>query len=168
MVSGGIRAASDCLAGDTERDAEAGRRVTTSAPNSPWTPERVEQLVALNAEGYSSSVIGAYLGLSRNAVIGRIHRMGIGRGKPVIVKAREPRDGKPMQSATVLRFRPRPDGYKERAAEIVPLGLDLIDLEPDQCRFPYGDGPFTFCGHKKQEGSSYCPDHFALTWKESR
>lgn len=44
-----------------------------------------------------------------------------------------------------------------------PLHLNLADLEYGQCRFPFGDGPFTFCGCQTYEDSPYCAEHHALT-----
>ena len=40
-----------------------------------------------------------------------------------------------------------------------PLHLSLLDLERGQCRWPFGDGPITFCGHVVRSKSSYCPHH---------
>jgi GcrA cell cycle regulator len=47
--------------------------------------------------------------------------------------------------------------------EIVPLNLSLLDLEPGNCRWPFGNGPFLFCGHPSMEGSKYCTPHFYLS-----
>lgn len=154
--------------------ARADLEVSKFAPNSPWNKQKVEQLLKLAEEGLSCSVIGSLLGVTRNSVIGRLHRMGLTRPRPEVRLARAggPRtsDGRPRRdgTATILRWRPRPDKFKERAAAIVPLNIELQDLDTLHCRFPYGDSPFTFCGHKKMEGSSYCPDHFALTWAPPR
>lgn len=46
----------------------------------------------------------------------------------------------------------------------VPLMIGLMDLTDTTCRYPIGDGPFVFCGHEKQAGSSYCPGHHALCY----
>jgi GcrA cell cycle regulator len=50
---------------------------------------------------------------------------------------------------------------------ITPRHLALVDLEAGDCRYPYGGDaegePITFCGHPRQEGSSYCLAHFNLT-----
>ena len=50
---------------------------------------------------------------------------------------------------------------------ITPRHLALVDLEAGDCRYPYGGDaegePITFCGHQRQEGSSYCLAHFNLT-----
>lgn len=50
-----------------------------------------------------------------------------------------------------------------RLADVQPLHLDLFDLKHGQCRYPYGDGPFTFCGCPAADGSSYCAAHHQLT-----
>ena len=50
-----------------------------------------------------------------------------------------------------------------RCAEIVPRGLTLLELEAEDCRYPYGESDFTFCGHPKVDGFSYCQPHANLT-----
>jgi hypothetical protein len=37
--------------------------------------------------------------------------------------------------------------------------VKLFDLAPTACRWPYGDGPFTFCGHRHVQGQPYCAYH---------
>lgn len=59
----------------------------------------------------------------------------------------------------------QPIAYQIRCAEVLPRHLSLLELEPDDCRYPYGEGPITFCGRAKRENSSYCPAHFDLTRK---
>lgn len=44
-------------------------------------------------------------------------------------------------------------------SDMKPRHLKLEALEPNDCRWPFGDGPFTFCGHPKAFGSSYCEHH---------
>lgn len=44
-----------------------------------------------------------------------------------------------------------------------PLHLSLLDLKQGQCRFPFGDRPFTFCGCAALEDKTYCEAHYALT-----
>jgi GcrA cell cycle regulator len=53
-------------------------------------------------------------------------------------------------------------------AEIFPAEKTLRDLEPNDCRYPYGDRIITFCGQPKQEGSSYCPYHHELCYVPPR
>ncbi|HXL32286.1 MAG TPA: GcrA family cell cycle regulator [Bradyrhizobium sp.] len=56
---------------------------------------------------------------------------------------------------------------KLRCVRIDPRYLSLVDLEPGDCRFPYGGDKegetITFCGHPRRQGTSYCAAHFYLT-----
>lgn len=130
-----------------------------------WPQERVDQLLKLISEGYSAGVIGQQLGLTRNAVIGKAHRLGLvvgGSKEPGKTKKRVARPRVPSQKPQ--RFR-TVDAWQAalRAADVVPLHLSLFDIERGQCRYPFGDGPFTFCGCKTLEGSSYCDPHHQLS-----
>ena len=50
-----------------------------------------------------------------------------------------------------------------RCVEIAPRNLTILELEPNDCRYPYGEQVITFCGHPKESGSSYCFPHQRLT-----
>ena len=56
---------------------------------------------------------------------------------------------------------------KLRCVEIEPRHLTVIELEFDDCRYPYGgdeeNEAITFCGHPRRAGSSYCAPHFQLS-----
>src|SRR5436309_13039421 len=70
-----------------------------------WTDERVEMLKKLWADGLSASQIAAELGgITRNAVIGKVHRLGLsGRAKSPSSAAPRPR--KPRAHPHMLRVR---------------------------------------------------------------
>jgi GcrA cell cycle regulator len=78
-----------------------------------------------------------------------------------------------MRARALAEPRPKPAVLKRAAAlklrcvGIVPRHLSLVDLEPGDCRYPYGGDKegeaITFCGHPSREGSSYCVSHFHLT-----
>ena len=61
----------------------------------------------------------------------------------------------------------RTETVKLRCVEIDPRHVSLTELEPDDCRYPYGGDQerdaITFCGHPRRQGSSYCAAHFHLT-----
>lgn len=141
-----------------------GKNGCTNHPNSPWTTEKVARLLELVAQDLSGALIAAELGLTRNAVVGRLHRMGIKDRNPqkTLRSYAVPR-GKRKSGARVIPFRLRPELIKQNAADIIPLHVCFDDLSGHHCRFPYGDGPFTYCGHGKCEGSSYCEAHFQLS-----
>jgi GcrA cell cycle regulator len=62
-----------------------------------WTDERVETLKRLWTDGLSASQIAAELGgITRNAVIGKVHRLGLsGRAKSPSSAAPRARQGRP-------------------------------------------------------------------------
>lgn len=149
-----------------------------------WTAEQIEQLKALHAKSMSCSLIAAEIGcgFTRNAIIGKLHRMGLSNAASTVRKHKwgnRPRAEKSVTRKTIRVVRangnsdrmhfmesPETDIAALRCIEVDPLHVPLIDL--DGCRYPYGEGPFTFCNHPKFEGSSYCGPHFALARTSTR
>src|SRR4051812_833531 len=107
----------------------------TEAANA-WTDERVERLKKLWSDGLSASQIAAELGggVTRNAVIGKVHRLGLsGRGKPTGTGTPRPRKVAPRapsapvtldilrrRSATALAPARAPQPEPEVAFEPIP------------------------------------------------
>ena len=126
-----------------------------------WTDERVEQLKALWTEGLSASQIARALGgVTRNAVIGKVHRLGLaGRAGPP--RAERPRT---VSHRSVMRVAaPEPEIVEED-----PIVLDdgsfatVLTINDRMCRWPIGDPSeheFHFCGRKPKSGSPYCEAH---------
>ena len=57
-----------------------------------------------------------------------------------------------------------------RDAAIPPMAgdfkaLELHELQRGHCKYPHGDGPFTFCGQDVEHGKPYCPHHAALCYR---
>ena len=157
--------------------------------SSGWAAEHCEALREYLARGgmsYSeiADAINATFGTwySRNATIGRARRMGLsgseqpedgfahGPKRPPRTKAA--RLQQPRERHVPVFLRPMPDFERVeqpplRCVEVVPRHLSLIELEPGDCRYPYGGDEegedITFCGHRQRAGSSYCPPHFHLT-----
>lgn len=114
-----------------------------------WTDERVERLKKLYAEGVSASQIAKHLGggVSRNAVIGKVHRLGLDGGvrqKPSAPRIRTTAPmGRPPTSATP-RPRPKPapigpvhiDPFNARS---VPLGQRPPEPSPEIDSAPLGE-----------------------------
>ena len=131
-----------------------------------WAQEgRVEQLKALNAQGLSASQIARQMGdVTRNAVIGKLHRMGISNGARVM---RTYAKSRPKSRAKdKIAKRPFEPGFAATPLPPEPPRpgklFQLVNMEDWQCRFPYGDpktAEFGFCGCKKMIGSSFCPGH---------
>lgn len=140
----------------------------SNAPGQ-WPAEHHDALVGFIAAGLSFAEAATAInkqfhsGYTRCAAIGRGSRTGI--VQPTRTKvARAPRKPQPYKP------RPRPVASVPRAIpiscqEITPLHLTLVDLETGDCRYPFGEGPFTFCGHPSETDSSYCPAHHHLCLK---
>lgn len=114
----------------------------------------------------SASQIAARFGVSRNAIIGKMHRLGLrGMRKPNRHPAAstKPRPAlQPQQhGAAALAPEPLPADDEQLLRDF--LGIKLLDLAPAQCRYPAGDRvPYLFCGQPVQDGSSYCSGHHDL------
>ena len=153
---------------------------------SSWAEEHSQALREYLEKGLSFSRIADAINArfnsaySRNATIGRARRMGLsgpaGAEDPARPKPRpKPRPArlKKMRARLAAKSRPRLAVFKRaralklRCVGIVPRHLSLVDLEPGDCRYPYGGDAegeaITFCGHPSREGSSYCVSHFHLT-----
>jgi GcrA cell cycle regulator len=145
-----------------------------------WTDERVELLKKLWSEGLSASQIAGRLGsVTRNAVIGKVHRLGLsGRATTSRVKSHRPR----KRSANVIKrtSRPRyPTSGNPTVRELYATGEPYVapveeieipaaqrktirTLESCSCRWPVGDPQtpeFYFCGGKAVPGLPYCEHH---------
>lgn len=158
-----------------------------------WTEERVEVLKKLWSDGLSASQIAGRLGgVTRNAVIGKVHRLGLsGRATTSRMRSARPRL---RIAATANAQRPQRPTYAtvgnaalkvafaparpEIALMLVPnlaevlddvpvLKVDLLDLKECMCRWPLGDPQsegFAFCGRPKTGGASYCEHHAGIAY----
>jgi GcrA cell cycle regulator len=160
-----------------------------------WTEERVELLKKLWAEGLSASQIAARLGgVTRNAVIGKVHRLKLSsRGRatatPTHKKKASPATGATKASrpaaahrhvtATIgatalqIQFDAEPVARQHiRPVEdvVVPISrrLKLVELTERTCKWPNGDPlaeDFSFCGADSKEGAPYCTYHSRVAFQ---
>jgi GcrA cell cycle regulator len=146
-----------------------------------WTDERVELLKKLWADGLSASQIAAELsGVTRNAVIGKVHRLGLsGRAKNPSSAAPRPRKARP--SGHIMRVsRPMVRGNTALAYDFEPEqepGLleipieqrkTLLQLKERTCRWPVGDPgsqDFFFCGGDAVNELPYCTYHSRVAYQ---
>ncbi len=158
-----------------------------------WTDEKVEQLKKLWLDGLSASQIANELanGMTRNAVIGKIHRLGLsGR-----VKSQTPSGARPKQknerpaaprssggSAPLMRgnlalamdSRPSPAARPIADDVVVPISerVTLMELRESMCRWPLGDpttAEFRFCGAKMPTGPGpYCSYHARIAYQPAQ
>ena len=129
-----------------------------------WTESRVADLKRLWAEGESCSRVAAIMGgLTRSAVIGKVHRLNLPKRKTkTVARVRETRPSSAYRKPRMFFTpRPKPEPKPAPVPTVEPVSLDvkLMDLGPRQCKWPHGDGPFVFCGHSRPFGEPYCPYH---------
>ena len=149
-----------------------------------WAPEHCEALRENLAKGMSYSEIAEAINAkfntaySRNAAIGRARRMGLaGADRPgnwprQPTKAEQSKSHKMREryaslSGWIAPVFEREETVKLRCVETNPRHLSLLELEPGDCRYPYGGDEegeaITFCGQPCAADSSYCAPHFHLT-----
>jgi GcrA cell cycle regulator len=126
-----------------------------------WTEERVEQLKTLWADGLSASQIARVLGgVTRNAVIGKVHRLGLaGRAGPA--RAERPRS---VSHKSVARIAvPEPEIIEEDPVVLEDGNFaTVLTINDRMCHWPIGDpadAAFHFCGRNPKSGSPYCEAH---------
>jgi GcrA cell cycle regulator len=144
-----------------------------------WTDERVKILSILWRDGWSLSALGHKLNVSRNAVSGKLYRMGFLKGeggtpKPMSAIPRGPRsdkprtrsDGSPVSTAT--RQLPTPaDAALRSFNDVSGPSYSILDLGFNDCRFPIGDpleSDFAICAAPKYPGSSWCFHHHRIVF----
>lgn len=150
-----------------------------------WTDERVEFLKKLWSDGLSASQIAGELGgITRNAVIGKVHRLGLS-GRAQSASAGAPRQRKARSPAQMLRiarnatrgntalahaYEIEAEAEPEVIDNIIPLTQrrTILELTESTCRWPVGDpgsGDFFFCGGNAVCGLPYCPHHARLAYQ---
>jgi GcrA cell cycle regulator len=147
-----------------------------------WTAEKVEILLAGYNDGSSMNRIAGLLGggVTRNAVVGKLHRMHYHRGR-VVAGPKKPRNPpKGRRHSVKLTYK---DGAFERDSTIIrddlrdlppdqsPDAVALLDAVDGQCRWPLNDpGPgFLFCGSDTMtDGCSWCARHARMAFTPAR
>jgi GcrA cell cycle regulator len=141
-----------------------------------WSSERIEQLRALWHDGLSASQIATHLGgITRNAVIGKAHRLGLtGRPSPIknrsvgVSRPRPPRRPRVEHVPVVRAVAAAPVIHQHRHVEPPPVELEdmpgatILTLTDRICKWPIGDPrhpDFHFCGRASAEGLPYCGEH---------
>ena len=146
-------------------------------------------------DGMSASQIAGELanGITRNAVIGKVHRLGLSgrvkapsqsqpRPRP---QARAPRSSSPrsggggspmVRGNNALAFAPRAQQapvQKPIEEVLIPMSerVTIMELKEAMCRWPLGDPAtpeFRYCGGKSTVGESYCTYHSRVAYQPAQ
>jgi GcrA cell cycle regulator len=143
-----------------------------------WTPHRIDELKKHFEAGLSCSQIAGEIGVSRNAVIGKISRLGLSRPQAIRMRrqprlrASAPQLDTPSGQVRILRALHA--AMRAPAAIVEPVcdrpRCSLHDLGTRSCRWPIGrpgtEG-FGFCGDAPVEGLPYCAGHARLAYRRT-
>ena len=147
-----------------------------------WTDDRIERLKQMWSEGLSASQIAKSLGeVTRNAVIGKVHRLGLA-GRITAPRVERPRPAAvtitvaaPQQTARLPVPRVaamRAEAVSEEMLEPMPENaVSVADLSASVCRWPLGDpatAEFRFCGRRAKPGAPYCEAHVRLAYQPAQ
>ncbi len=149
-----------------------------------WSTEAIERLRALWAEGHSTAEIGRRMGISKNAVVGKAHRLNLpARPSPIRRELGAPAAPRPQPVRV-----PRPAGAAPRSTlpqpapapiAIAPVAVprpavvrSFPRLGPVRsCCWPIGEPGqpgFRFCASEALTGKPYCPEHAAVAYVKAR
>src|SRR5258708_29725953 len=149
--------------------------MTMTETQATWTTERIALLKNRIDAGLSCAQIAPEIGVTRNAVIGKVNRLGLSRFKGATA-------GPPERMGTARMARPRIATQQRtmralRATSQLALveapcdsanRCSLFELQQWHCRWPINDpgaADFAFCGNKPVDGLPYCAAHSRLAYR---
>jgi GcrA cell cycle regulator len=163
----------------TNNTAHEATGTGAARAGATWTSERIAQLTSCVGAGLTCSQIAAEIGVSRNAVIGKMNRMRLSRPRNLLAPAPERQRG---------AWRPKSDNVTRlfsqhrilmrlpREPKVAPetirngRGCSLLELGPGSCRWPInepGAADFCFCANPQVEGLPYCVGHARIAYKST-
>ena len=138
-----------------------------------WNDDNVARLKELWDQGLPTAQIGKLLGFTKNAVVGKAHRIGLERRPSPIRRTAVKPDRKKARSPIVpkLNFEASKEEYKEVAKpqkSFQPAVKNLFNNHTKRgCEWPEGhpdESDFKFCGKDRFEDKPYCLDHCAVAY----
>lgn len=158
------------------------------ATTNSWSAAAISKLKSLFDKGLSTAEIGKRLGFTKNAIVGKINRLGLNEAKDAKSKkssasarqvaATKQKPAAAVKKAAVKKPVPKPaakkisakarNESKKKTERIIRHSAQLMNLRSDQCRWPIGDPDsdnFRFCGEKCFTGKPYCFDHCKIAYQ---
>jgi GcrA cell cycle regulator len=132
-----------------------------------WTSEQITQLTQLWRDGLSTAEIGKRLGISKNAVVGKAHRLHLD-SRPSPIKRVGPR---PAIVRHTTHVRPAVPPAAPAPAPQPAAPPRVVELSNQSCRWPIGhpgDADFHFCTQRAIQGKPYCVEHAAVAYVKAK
>ncbi len=138
----------------------------------PWDENNVTKLRELWDQGLPTAQIGKLLGFTKNAVVGKAHRIGLERRPSPIRRTAVKPDRKKARSPVMpkLNFEKKEELVSEQIENGVfqPVVKNLLNTNVKRgCEWPQGhpdEIDFHFCGKDRFEDKPYCLDHCAVAY----
>ncbi len=125
-----------------------------------WNTEKLEKLEELWHKGMPITKIGDKLGVSRNAIAGKAHRLGLPkRNSPISSEGQERNQKNKSKSSQVIKELP------------LKISLRNVEWSRTKCCWPDGDPKlkgFKFCGEEILPGRPYCTKHSQIAYTNTR
>jgi GcrA cell cycle regulator len=145
-----------------------------SAIQPTWTTERIELLKIHFSAGLTCREIAERIGVSRNAVIGKLSRLNLNRERAGPPRKKTTGEGRKRAGLALRRQILRAVAVDEAPAAETPIAnghrCSLFELSKQTCRWPLstpGAADFCFCGNPPLEGLPYCAGHSRLAYRVS-
>ncbi len=132
-----------------------------------WTINSISKLKKLWNKELSTTDIGKKLGFSKNAVVGKAHRLGLkSRSTSVVKKIKRKRVIKTKAKApikSIIKTKKTSSDKQKINKKTTPSKIiGIMDLKKEMCRWPLGDprsSDFSFCGNPTFKSKPYCLTH---------
>ena len=139
----------------------------------PWDNDNVSRLRDLWDQGLPTAQIGKLLGFTKNAVVGKAHRIGLERRPSPIRRTAVKPDRKKARSPVIPKL-----NFEDNSVEQEEFRTPIQIFQPSvknllstnnkrRCEWPKGhpdESEFHFCGKERFEDKPYCLDHCAIAY----
>lgn len=146
-----------------------------------WTDEAVEELKRMWDRGMTTGQIAKALNVTKNSIIGKVHRLCLtARPSPIKKADAEPKEKKSAKKETPSKEIKKTAGTRQSEVETKETepqpnpkvtadttNIPLVKLDNHTCRWPMGDprdDDFCFCGKRIRTGQTYCEEHAAIAY----
>lgn len=146
-----------------------------------WNDEAVEELKRMWDRGMTTGQIAKALNVTKNSIIGKVHRLCLTARPSPIKKVSETSEKKsthteksPKSAKLIIKeteFSNTETQIKESVSQPVcpaeETNIPLVKLDNHTCRWPLGDprdDDFCFCGKRVKTGQTYCEEHAAVAY----